>query len=63
MLGAIGLLLVGTLGAELFVSRKTASAHVSRVLAKLQVATRGEAAAYAWAHGLAEMEPGHADAR
>jgi DNA-binding CsgD family transcriptional regulator len=38
---------------ELFLARKTASAHVSRILAKLGVASRGEAAAYAWAHGLA----------
>jgi DNA-binding CsgD family transcriptional regulator len=43
---------------ELYMSRKTASAHVSRILAKLSVASRGEAAAYAWAHGLADTDPG-----
>jgi DNA-binding CsgD family transcriptional regulator len=42
---------------ELYMSRKTASAHVSRILAKLGVASRGEAAAYAWAHGLADADP------
>ncbi len=42
------------IAAELYVSRKTASAHVSRILSKLGVATRGEAAAVAWSHGLTE---------
>jgi ATP/maltotriose-dependent transcriptional regulator MalT len=42
---------------ELCMSRKTASAHVSRILTKLGVASRGEAAAYAWAHGLADADP------
>jgi DNA-binding NarL/FixJ family response regulator len=42
---------------ELYMSRKTASAHVSRILTKLGVASRGEAAAYAWAHGLADADP------
>lgn len=42
---------------ELYMSRKTASAHVSRILAKLGVRSRGEAAAYAWAHGLADADP------
>ena len=42
---------------ELYMSRKTASAHVSRILSKLGVASRGEAAAYAWAHGLADADP------
>ena len=32
---------------ELFISAKTASVHVSNILAKLGVATRGEAAATA----------------
>ena len=41
------------IASELFLARKTASAHVSRILAKLGVASRGEAAAYAWSHGLA----------
>ncbi len=44
------------IAAELFLARKTASAHVSRILAKLGVASRGEAAAYAWAHGLADTD-------
>lgn len=38
----------GEIGKALFVSSKTASVHVSNILAKLGVATRGEAAA--WAH-------------
>ena len=33
------------IGAELFITRKTASVHVSNILAKLGVASRGEAAA------------------
>ena len=44
---------------ELYMSRKTASAHVSRILTKLGVASRGEAAAYAWAHGLADPDLAH----
>jgi DNA-binding CsgD family transcriptional regulator len=35
------------IGAELFISDKTASVHVSRILAKLDAANRGEAAAMA----------------
>jgi DNA-binding NarL/FixJ family response regulator len=35
------------IGAELFITEKTASLHVSRILAKLGVAGRGEAAAVA----------------
>jgi DNA-binding CsgD family transcriptional regulator len=41
------------IGAELFISEKTASVHVSRILAKLGVSTRGEAAAVAHLRGLA----------
>ena len=33
------------IGSELYITRKTASVHVSRILAKLGVASRGEAAA------------------
>jgi DNA-binding CsgD family transcriptional regulator/tetratricopeptide (TPR) repeat protein len=36
----------------LFISPKTASVHVSNILGKLGVASRGEAAAYAHRHGL-----------
>jgi DNA-binding NarL/FixJ family response regulator len=38
---------------SLFISEKTASVHVSRILAKLGVATRGEASALAHERGLA----------
>jgi ATP/maltotriose-dependent transcriptional regulator MalT len=40
------------IGEELFMSEKTASVHVSRILAKLDVATRGEAGAVAHKLGL-----------
>ena len=40
------------IAAELFISRKTASVHVSNILGKLGVASRGEAAALAYRHGL-----------
>ena len=40
------------IAAELVISVKTASVHVSHILAKLGVTTRGEAAAVAWKHGL-----------
>ena len=36
----------------LFMSPKTASVHVSRIITKLGVANRTEAAAYAHRHGL-----------
>jgi DNA-binding CsgD family transcriptional regulator len=36
------------IGGELYISPKTASVHVSRILAKLGVSSRGEASA--WAH-------------
>lgn len=41
------------IGAELFISPKTASVHVSHILAKLGVSSRGEAAAAARDRGLA----------
>jgi predicted ATPase/DNA-binding CsgD family transcriptional regulator len=41
------------IGTALYISRKTAEHHVSRILAKLGVATRSEAAALAARHGLA----------
>ena len=40
------------IAAELFISRKTASVHVSNILGKLGVASRGEAAAVAHRLGL-----------
>lgn len=43
---------------ELFISAKTASVHVSNILAKLGVAGRGEAAAYAHRHGLVAADRG-----
>jgi predicted ATPase/DNA-binding CsgD family transcriptional regulator len=45
------------IGAELYMAEKTASVHVSRILAKLDVRTRTEAAAVAHRHGLAELVP------
>ena len=40
------------IGEQLFMSEKTASVHVSRILAKLEVSTRGEAGAVAHRLGL-----------
>jgi ATP/maltotriose-dependent transcriptional regulator MalT len=45
------------IAAELFISAKTASVHVSNILAKLNVASRGEAAATAYRHGLTAPSP------
>jgi len=42
----------------LFISAKTASVHVSNILAKLGVASRVEAAAVAHRHGLLAEQPG-----
>jgi DNA-binding NarL/FixJ family response regulator len=42
----------GEIGAVLFISTKTASVHVSNILAKLAVSSRGEAAALAHRRGL-----------
>jgi DNA-binding NarL/FixJ family response regulator len=42
------------IGAELFISEKTASVHVSRILTKLGVQTRGQAAAAARLRGLVD---------
>jgi DNA-binding CsgD family transcriptional regulator len=39
-------------GKELVISTKTASVHVSNIIAKLGVTSRGEAAAWAHAHGV-----------
>jgi DNA-binding CsgD family transcriptional regulator len=42
----------GEIAERLFISRKTASVHVSNILAKLEVTTRGQAAAVAHRRGL-----------
>jgi DNA-binding NarL/FixJ family response regulator len=42
----------GQIADALFISRKTASVHVSNILAKLGVSTRGEAAAVAYRNGV-----------
>jgi DNA-binding NarL/FixJ family response regulator len=46
------------IGAELYMAEKTASVHVSRILAKLDVRSRTEAAAVAHRHGLADLVAG-----
>ena len=43
-------------GERLHMAEKTASVHVSRILAKLDVRSRTEAAAVAHRHGLADSE-------
>ena len=45
----------GEIGRALFISTKTASVHVSNILAKLGAASRGEAVALARAAGLLEQ--------
>ncbi len=45
------------IASELFISAKTASVHVSNILSKLSVASRGEAAATAYRFGLAGARP------
>jgi DNA-binding CsgD family transcriptional regulator len=42
---------------ELFISRRTAASHVSSIIRKLGVTTRGEAASIAYTTGLASREP------
>jgi DNA-binding NarL/FixJ family response regulator len=42
-------------GERLHMAEKTASVHVSRILAKLDVRSRTEAAAVAHRHGLADV--------
>ncbi len=45
------------IGAELFISAKTASVHVSNILAKLGAASRTEAAAMAYREGIGMPGP------
>jgi hypothetical protein len=45
------------IGKALFMSPKTASVHVSRILTKLNVRSRTEAAAVAYRHGLVGSGP------
>jgi DNA-binding NarL/FixJ family response regulator len=45
-----------TIAARLFISPKTASVHVSRILTKLDATTRTEAAALAHASGLVRAQ-------
>jgi DNA-binding NarL/FixJ family response regulator len=47
------------IGAALFISRKTASLHVTNILRKLNVATRVQAAAVAERAGLLATDPPH----
>jgi DNA-binding CsgD family transcriptional regulator len=44
------------IAAELVISPKTASVHVSHILDKLMVGSRGEAAAVAWRRGLVQTD-------
>jgi DNA-binding NarL/FixJ family response regulator len=44
------------IASRLFISPKTASVHVSRILTKLDASTRTEAAALAYASGLVRPE-------
>lgn len=44
----------GEIGSALFISTKTASVHVSNILAKLGASSRGEAAAIAYRNGLVD---------
>jgi DNA-binding NarL/FixJ family response regulator len=45
------------IGAELFIAAKTASVHVSNILAKLGAGSRTEAAAIAHREGLGQSAP------
>ena len=49
------------IGEELYISGKTASVHVSNILAKLGAASRGEAVAVAYREGLIEPDPSVSD--
>jgi DNA-binding NarL/FixJ family response regulator len=46
----------GEIGAQLFISRKTASVHVSNILRKLGVSTRVQAAALAERAGILDTQ-------
>jgi DNA-binding NarL/FixJ family response regulator len=45
------------IAAQLVISPKTASIHVSHILTKLGLSSRGEAAALAWSRGLVADTP------
>jgi DNA-binding NarL/FixJ family response regulator len=51
------------IGARLFISEKTASVHVSRILAKLDVRSRVEAATAAHRLGIRAEQPSEAASR
>ena len=49
------------IGDKLFIAERTAGVHVGRILAKLHLANRTQAALFALREGLASLDDGHSD--